>query len=195
MPEEALSQITCRLPSARDTFESLSKLSHVIILNQTSRPIFSELPFIHHAGNFSKIKEQYRQIPFPNWKEEAPFKKDGFPVDPEQFWIGVLQHRAFKELATFGLTCLIIPVSNAVVERIFSIVCSVKTKARNRVQLNLLDAIVRVTAELLLSSKCCKDFTASPEMLKNFTSDNAYAVCSNHPSGEDSNDVDLELFM
>jgi hypothetical protein len=32
-------------------------------------------------------------------------------------------------------------------------------------QLNLFDAIVRVKAELLLSGKCCKDFTASPEML------------------------------
>jgi hypothetical protein len=102
--------------------------------------------------------------------EEAPFKKDGFPVDTEQFWIGVLQHKAFKELATFALTCLITPVSIAVVERIFSLVSSIKTKARNRMQLNLIDAIVRVRAELLLSSKCCKDFIASPEILKKKTS-------------------------
>jgi len=33
-------------------------------------------------------------------------------------------------------------------------------------QLNLLDAIVRVSAELLLSSKCCKDFTSPTEMIK-----------------------------
>jgi len=38
MLEEARSQVTCRLLSARDTFESLSKLSPVIILNQISRP-------------------------------------------------------------------------------------------------------------------------------------------------------------
>ena len=42
----AFSQVTCRLPSARDTFENLSKLSLVIILNQVSRPMFSELSFI-----------------------------------------------------------------------------------------------------------------------------------------------------
>jgi hypothetical protein len=117
-------------------------------------------------NNVSKIEEQYRQMPFVDLKEEAPFKKDGFPVDTEQFMIGVLQHKAFKELATFALTLLITPVSNAVVERIFSLVSSDKTKARNRIQLNLLDAIVRVRAELLLSSKCCKDFIASPETLK-----------------------------
>jgi hypothetical protein len=77
-----------------------------------------------------------------------------------------IQHKAFKELATFALTCPLTPVSNAVVERVFSPVSSTKMKARNRMQLNLLDAIVTVRAELLLSNKCCKDFIASPEMLK-----------------------------
>ena len=77
MLEEALSHVTPRLPSARDTFESLSKLSPVIILNQISRHMFSELRFIHHAGNnVSKIVEQYRHMSFVHWKEEAPVKKD-----------------------------------------------------------------------------------------------------------------------
>jgi hypothetical protein len=190
MLEEALSQVTCQLPSARDTFESLSKLSPVVNINQISRPMFSELLFIHRAGNnVSKIEEQYKQMAFINWKE------DGFPVDTEQFWIGVLQHKTFKELSTFALTCLMTPVSNAVVERIFSLVSSIKMKARNRMQLNLLDAVVRVRAELLLSNKCCKDFIASPEMLKNLTLDKVYAICYTHSSGEDSDDMDLELFM
>jgi hypothetical protein len=102
MLEEALSQVTCRLPSVRDAFESLSKLSPVVILNQISRPIFSELPFIHHSGNnVIKTEEQYRQMPFVGLKEKAPFKKDEFPVDAEQFWIGVLQHKAFKELCPY----------------------------------------------------------------------------------------------
>jgi len=111
MLEEALSQVTCRLPSAKDTYESLSKLSPVIILNQISKPVCSKLPCIHHArNNVSKKKEQYRQVPFVDLKEEVPFKKDGLPLDTEQFWIGVLQHKACKELTTFSLTCLITPV-------------------------------------------------------------------------------------
>jgi hypothetical protein len=62
-------------------------------------------------------------------------------------------------------------------------------------QLDLLDAFVKVTAEPLLSNKCCKDFIASPEMLKIFTSDKVYALCSTRSSGEGSNKMDLELFM
>jgi hypothetical protein len=87
-----------------------------------------KLTFIYHARNVSKTEEQYRQMLFVNWKEEAPFKKDGLPVDTEEFQIGVLQHKAFKEIATFALTCLITHVSNAVVERIFSLVSSVKRR-------------------------------------------------------------------
>ena len=116
--------------------------------------MFSELPFTNHAeNNVSKIEERYRKMPFVDCKEETPFKKD---VDTEQYWIGELQHQAFKELTTIALNGPITPVSNAVANRIFSFVSSVKTNARNRTQLNLLDAIVRVKAELLLSSKCCR---------------------------------------
>jgi hypothetical protein len=60
-------------------------------------------------------------------------------------------------------------------------------------QLNLLDVIVKVRAELLLSNKCCKDFTASPEILKIFTPEKVYALLSTHYSGQDSNNMDLEL--
>jgi hypothetical protein len=61
---------------ARDTFESLSKLSSVLILNQISKLMFSELSFIHPAGNnVTKSKEQCRQMLFVNWIGEAPLRK------------------------------------------------------------------------------------------------------------------------
>jgi len=74
--------------------------------------------------------------------------------------------RHLKSPPLLALTCLLNPVSNAVVERVFSLVSSVKTKARHRMQLNLLDAIVSVRAEQLFSIKGCKNLTASLEMLK-----------------------------
>ncbi|XP_053113351.1 uncharacterized protein LOC128327952 [Hemicordylus capensis] len=83
----------CMLEEAlRDTFGNLSKLSPVIVLNQASRPRFSELPFVQlHAGNdVSTIEEQYRKLPRVAWNEEAQFEKDGLPTDTEQFWLGVL---------------------------------------------------------------------------------------------------------
>jgi len=74
----------------RVTNESLSEL-----IFQAS--VFS-VTLIFHAGNDVNKIEQYRQMPFVEWKEEAPLKKNRLPVDTEEFWIGVLQHKAFQKL-------------------------------------------------------------------------------------------------
>jgi len=92
----------------------------------------------------------------------------------EEFRSGVAQHESFKELARYALTCLVTPVSNAVIERIFSLATATKTKTRNRMHLPLLDAIVRIRVELLLSKQCCRDFQVTAEMLQNFKSDIVY---------------------
>ena len=69
-------------------------------------------------------------------------------------------------------------VSNALLERIFSLVTSAEAKARYRLQLQMLEAIVGIKAEVLLADKCCKDFKPFPKMIpdgttvKNYTSEN-----------------------
>jgi len=65
-------------------------------------------------------------------------------------------------------------VSNAVIERIFSLATATQTKTRNRMLLPRLDAIVRIRAELFLSKQCCRDFQVTAEMLQNFKSDIVY---------------------
>ena len=150
---------------------------------------FTQLPFLHLIeNNICIIEDQYRKIIHIDWREEPPFKNEGIPTDSESFWIGLLQHKSFKDLAKYALNCLVTPTSNAVVERIFSLVSAVKTKARNQMQLKLLDSIIRIRAELLLSNKCCKDFTPSTAMLENLTSDKVYS------DGHDIDDADMELF-
>ena len=98
------------------------------------------------------------------------------------------QHKSFEDHAKYALNCLVQPTSNLVIERIFSLVSAVKTKARNQMQLKLLDSIIRISAKLLLSNKCCKDFTPSTAILENLTSDKVYF------DGHDIDDVDMELF-
>ena len=71
-------------------------------------------------------------------KKKLYLRKMDLPCRHRTVWIGVPQHKAFKELTTFALTCIVTRINNAVVERIFSLVSSVKTKARNGMQLNRL---------------------------------------------------------
>ena len=71
----------------------------------------------------------------------------------------------------YCLACLSLPVSNAVVERIFSVVSAVKTKSRNRMTLSMLDAIIRIRTYLMERDKCCRDFVVTHAMLQRFTVD------------------------
>ena len=66
-----------------------------------------------------------------------------------------------------------------------------KTKARNRLQLSLLEAIIRIRAELLSSNKCCKEFVPSTKMLNRFKADILY---SNKSSIESVNNEENKLF-
>ncbi len=157
-------------------FKNLTKLSPKIILSHISRCPFNDLPFLQlFADKLTLLEEQYRKFILVDWKNEEIFKADGIPVnDTEKFWISVLQHPFFKDLAQYALTCLVTPVSNAVVERIFSILTAVKTKPRNRMETELLEAIIRIRTDMLLKGNCCKDLFVSENMLLRFRADIVY---------------------
>ena len=75
----------------------------------------------------------------------------------------------YRELA-FVLEVLCSSTSNAVAERVFSIMNATKTKIRNRMQLKLLNAILRIKITLYSKKKCCKDFQATDSMVQDFNS-------------------------
>lgn len=49
-----------------------------------------------------------------------------------------------RDLTEFALRALSLPISNAVVERVFRIMNIVKSKMRNRMQLSIMNAITRI---------------------------------------------------
>ena len=70
------------------------------------------------------------------------------PSDIAGFWIGVMEHKDslghhhFRDLATYAITCLAFPMSNAVVERMLSQVTLVKSSFRSRMSLGVLEALI-----------------------------------------------------
>jgi len=50
----------------------------------------------------------------------------------------------FKELSEFALRLLSLPISNAMVERIFSVMNATKNKVRNRMSQSILVALIRI---------------------------------------------------
>ena len=77
----------------------------------------------------SAVENQYRTIHLTSWKNTTVTK---------QFWAEVFRHKdafgenLFQELLEFAISILVLPHSNAEVERIFSSMNNLKNKLRNR---------------------------------------------------------------
>lgn len=74
----------------------------------------------------------------------------------------------FKELSNFALRVLTLPVSNAVVERVFSVMNTTKTKLRNRMSMDMLVALIRIKIHCRVKKMCCINFKPTKEMLNLF---------------------------
>lgn len=108
---------------------------------------------------------------------EVSIIENGIQDDPQTFWAGIKKYEnatgqgPYKDLLLYALTCLSCPGSNAAVERIFSILASVKTNYRNQMSNIVLDCFVRIRSHLIMKDICCTNFEITNGMLENFTSD------------------------
>lgn len=80
----------------------------------------------------------------------------------------------FKELSTFVISLLCLPYSNAEVERLFSQMNLIKSKIRNKMNLDLLNAILSIRTGLQRESKCCFDFDISEDLYNKVKTNSTY---------------------
>jgi hypothetical protein len=91
-------------------------------------------------------------------------------VDIINFWVEVgekrdaLGEKAFSNLSEFAFRSLSLPISNASVERVFSILNSVKSKVRNKLAFRMLNSIVKIRSFMSARKICCNTFTPLPQM-------------------------------
>ena len=87
------------------------------------------------------------------------------------FWAEVSAHKdaggnnPFKELAKFARQLLVLPFSNAEVERTFSQMNLLKTNLRSKMEIGMLNAILMIRSSLRNSKSCCCDYKITEEML------------------------------
>lgn len=118
-------------------------------------------------------------------------------VDSYHFWAEVYTYQdaggtfIFRQLSEFILKILVLPSSNAIVERTFSIMNSIKTKSRNRISIPMLEALLRIRCYFISSKHCCTMFTPTKDMYKRFNSQIMYPkpdeLKSNNQSHTDNN--------
>ncbi|KAK3907361.1 SCAN domain-containing protein 3 [Frankliniella fusca] len=174
-----------RLPMCIESVERLRFFAPKRVLAQSGRPKFNQLPldFIPHSFSKDTLARQWARLYEFKLREVSPDLDDEKSIDDVDiftFWFNVWQirdgrnQRPFRELCVYVLTLLSLPLSNAVVERLFSIMTAVKTKQRSRLSLKMLQSILIVRGHLKASVKCCRNFTPTPAMLELFRSDVLY---------------------
>lgn len=127
-----------RLP---DNFMVLDKISMFSVENILRSKKDSILEILEHfkINDIDEILRQYNVIHFIKWENDA---------DTIKFWAEVLKYKdacgnyPFLYLAKFAISLLCLPWSNAEVERVFSQVNLVKTKLRNRMNIDTLNSIL-----------------------------------------------------
>ena len=72
----------------------------------------------------------------------------------------------FKDIATFAISLLILPNTNAEVERLFSSLNIIKNKLRNKMLLPMLSVIFTVKYGMKRHNKCCKNFELPNAVIK-----------------------------
>ena len=173
-------QLIQRLPENLKYFRKLKSLSPSVCLSPT-RPKFEDLPFLEIFANkneFGLLENQYNKLSTVNWSDTLNPKQ---LTDAHKFWAEVFVFKnaggkfIFRELAKFVLILLSLPSTNAVVERVFSVMNSVRTKFRNRMLLQLLDAILRIKMRFYSNKTCCQSFNASKDMVKDFNARTLYS--------------------
>ncbi|CAF4956521.1 unnamed protein product [Pieris macdunnoughi] len=135
---QLVNELKNRLPENLKLMKNMKRISVDCALSHNKEPITDLiLHFNKNQEYIAKVDEQWRQIHLLKWINTKNTK---------EFWYEVLDfediagENRFEDLATFAISLLVLPHSNAEVERLFSMMNIVKTKHRNRMKLDLLTA-------------------------------------------------------
>ncbi|CAI6357873.1 unnamed protein product [Macrosiphum euphorbiae] len=174
--KQLLYEIKKRLPDNIEFFKKMKLFSPTLCLCQL-HVNFIDLPFVNlflKPSEIVLIETQWEKLTTVTWKMYLNEKQLN---DANLFWPKVYNYKdaggnfAFRELSEFVLKGLSLPSSNAVVERVFSIMNTVKTKSRNRINANMLDALLRIKTTFISTKTCCTEFVPPKSMYDKFNSE------------------------
>ena len=167
--KEAAKAVLKRLPPAPDFLLKLKVLFPIICLLQLCLR-FSDLPlYVIPVLNISELYSQWRRLLVVDWASACGGE---IPSDSCEFWVKVLHHLdpvgfpPFCDLTRLALSLLSLPISNAAVERSFSMMDVVKKRLRNQMLLPMLNSMVVFRLWLSVCGICCSEFEPTKEMLQ-----------------------------
>lgn len=161
-----------RLPRNVQVLQKVSLIAPEQCLRVVKESIIPLAKELGLTGNvITKIDFQWCKLTTVQWQNVT---------NTIEFWHEVASYKdassqnPFQELSDFAMMILVLPWSNADVERAFSMLNNVKTSLRNRLKTNMVNSILTVRAGLKRVKKCCHDYTLPDDVLNQIGTMAAY---------------------
>lgn len=167
-----LKQFQQRLPKNIHILEKVSLVSvrnALQVVKETLTPLMEI--FKYDTQNMDKVNHQWNNLTSIKWIEHINTAKFWKEVDD---YVDASGNNPFNDLCKLSKRILVLPWSNADVERLFSQMNIVKTKLRNRMGPKLLDSILTIRSGLKRNKVCCADYKLPEEVLKNILNSSYY---------------------
>ena len=172
-----VAEVQKRLPNNVSLLSDLAKMSPESALKVCGRPSVVSIAASFQAisGSPDDVEREWNSLHRENWES----CKDG-RIDRERFWaeVGELkmadEELRYPNIFLLGTALMSAPVSNACVERLFSLMNVVKTKQRNRMQTRMTESILRIRCFLHAMGKTCVDYEIPDQAVRLFKSDVIY---------------------
>lgn len=164
-------QIQKRLPDNLTTLKMIADLHPKVATSQVKpdiKIILNHIQRTHIYGNKNDIESEWLQLNNKTWSNTSSSAEFYSEVYDDCDAAG---HKRFENISKFGLALITVPISNASVERAFSIYNIVKNKLRNRLSIEMLQSIMMVRFSLQRnggSFNICITFNPSKKMLSMF---------------------------
>lgn len=176
----AATDIQVRFPLTNTFFDSLQFLHPCIALSINKPKELNSLEAVWRK--FTEIEGIDGKIIDREWKNIAinfneTEKENLLELSVEEFWYKLANIKDFNDvfeyacIAKLARLCLVLPHSNAETERVFSVVTDVKSKKRNKIGSDALNAVSVIRFS---NNNCCQGFQVSNDHLKLMRSKNLY---------------------
>ncbi|KAK3933080.1 Cullin-associated NEDD8-dissociated protein 1, N-terminal part [Frankliniella fusca] len=156
------------LPEQSGRFSAMKHLMPGVCLKPYGqRPRFQSLPLSLAAKetDMTVLQQQWDRMANVDWGQ---YFDGSVPTSSVELWTALFKYeiggeRRFAVIAAFALRVLTTLLSNATVERAFSVMNLTKTKIRNRMQTKMLEALLRLRL-WSHGRHCCAAFEPSAAM-------------------------------
>lgn len=168
---ELFNQLRQRLPENIQQLQKASVLSVDNALKRVQEPITELASQFLPDKDVSACEAQWRNLHHIKWCSTG---------STEDFWAEVSSYKdaqgenPFAEISSLAMTVLSLPFSNAGVERCFSDMNVVKSKLRNRLELDTLNAILHVRSGLRRIKKKCHEYRLPHSVLRRIGTMSSY---------------------